>query len=299
MEGPFKVRQSKSRRFLALGAKTNEQTILLTMDTAGAIFVAEDGTAEFTRVFAMDGFAWCVEKDKLLMRRPAGSTPEFLFQFQNGHVISRTGALALSVAKVPVMKPIRSSPKQAFELLVPDPAKGRDRTSGARRADRLAGTFRVRHAATGRFLAAMSRKWESLNFGLEFAPVGQAGDFFKAESDSEWTRVIGKDDLVWFVLKSGVPSEFGLNSWTDRTSLYCQFQLRDGYICDHQRNDRVMTIEQDGRAWFKDKKQDLFEAQQFEIIIGEGEVQGQERADPTIPVSKAIVFDSFLIDKFE
>jgi hypothetical protein len=293
MTGVFKVRHARTRNFLALGCMIDSETMELRFDTSGEIFTAEDQTAPFTRVLSANGFAWCSLDGKLVMRKHPGLGNEFLFRFQDGHVICRLRELALTTTKSPVMKPLRANtPKQMFELLVPVLRK-QDKTR-ASRANGLVGEFQVRHIASGRFLKILPEPWRNLDNGLGFA---DEGDVFAAESHENWTRVIGRNGFFWCVLMPGVPSEFGLNRSTDKAALFAQFQAKDGYIGDHQKMGRVMTVGKDGRAWFQDKEPGLVQAQQFKIIVRKG-AEGR-CSNPGIPMSQAISFDSFALDKFE
>jgi hypothetical protein len=128
---------------------------------------------------------------------------------------------------------------------------------------RLAGEFRVRHIASGRFLAASGSPRGVLTYVMEFGPQG---DVFKAEGGDDWTRVIGKDGLVWFVASGTSPSAFGL---AERRSAdkFCLFHFLDGFIGDRQVNDRVMTLGKDSVALFKMKAAELRQDQQFELVI--------------------------------
>jgi hypothetical protein len=157
---------------------------------------------------------------------------------------------------------------------------------------RLFGDFQIRHIATGKYLAVTEEPWDSLACTLEFK---DAGTVFHAESDGEWTRIVWKDDLFWFLLEAHIPSHLGLNKASDRSSAYCLFKFVDGYIYDRQLPDRVLSVGKDGRAWGLRKTQGSPE-QQFELIVGDEET---EEIKMEGSVSKALVFDSCLIDKFE
>jgi hypothetical protein len=104
----------------------------------------------------------------------------------------------------------------------------------------------------------------TLKFGFEFS---ERGDLFEAESsNAEWTRVIGKDGLVRFTLRSVTPSEFGLHPWPNKTAPHCLFKYQNGYILDCQKK-RVLTFGNDGKPWLDEQKSGDDPNQKFEIIL--------------------------------
>jgi hypothetical protein len=145
----------------------------------------------------------------------------------------------------------------------PLPAPVRPLPAPARLETRLAGKFRVRHIASGRFLGLMTSRVDDLESGLEFDPVGEV---FRAETDSDWTRVSSVNGLVWFVRYNRPGSEFGLKKPSFQGP-FCEFQFRDRYIGDHQVESRVMTVSQDWRAYFKIEASTPTPDQQFEIVV--------------------------------
>jgi hypothetical protein len=256
----------------------------------------------WTRVRAEGGGFWIVAVDEkkgpqeLCVQTGDPTGDRTLFRFAHGNIFPKCGGecLCLTVTREskPQFQKVRGpSPRQFFEVLSCRPVRALPVCSGKE----LVGEFRVRHVATGKFLAAGSTSWGTLTLGFEFA---DNGDFFKAESSGvEWTRVIGKDDLVWFALKAGIPSEFGLDRWSDRTSVFCLFKYRNGYIMDRQR-ERVLTFGNDGRPWLDEQKPGDDPSQKFEIILNENESFRDLNLEIDKPIPIEVIVDGFQLDSF-
>jgi hypothetical protein len=218
------------------------------------------------------------------------------YKFVHGAIIVQQQQRRLTVRRGEAWVDAVSANKpesQLFEVIpwIPPPPQPVREVNTAYRLPRFNGQFRVRHIASGRWLAVTAQKWEDLHCVLEFK---ETGSVFLAESDGEWTRIVWKGNLVWFHLKSSCPSQLGLNEWTDKSSSFCQFTFRDGYIHDRQVSSRVMTVGTDGRTWGKEKTGSS--DQQFELIAGDGTLVALK---PNAPVPLALIFDGCSLDKLQ
>jgi hypothetical protein len=303
--GHFKIRSRGNDLFLQFrNGRRNDDGLLSFGPVAKAlVFTPEsletgNDPTQWTRIRAGPFGFWVVvdhkerKELKISTKNPTGDAA--LFRFIDGHIcIKDEFSLTMTAESIPVFQKIRKrSPKQLFDLLLSRPLK----VPPVRLGEALSGEFRIRHVSSKKYLAAGTASWGTLTLGFEFT---DKGDLFKAETaDSQWTRVIGKDGLVWFALKSGSPSEFGLHRWSDVTSSFCLFKYRNGHILDAQK-ERVLTVGSDGRPWLVDVKPEDDGSQKFEILMGD-EVVTQEfnlEVDKAIPLE--VIVDSFQLDSFE
>jgi hypothetical protein len=299
--GQFAIRHIASGRFLMVSSDTGHGVdFTLCFDYRMEIFTA-DSQGEWAFVRSGNGKHWYVSnssgRSRIGIHNGGNAQNDYCrYKFVEGAIIVQQMGRRLTVSHGEAWVDASNADRpesQLFEVIPMKPVvQSPLRSVRAHLISRMVSDFRVRNLGSGRYMAVTEQKCDSLICTLEFK---ENGDVFHAESDAEWTRVVWKGDLVWFHLKANPPSQLGLNDWSDRTSLFCQFKFVDGYIYDRQRPGRVLTVGSDGRAWGLDKK-DFSLDQQFQLIAGEGEL---DLTNVNSPVPMAILFDGRLLDKFQ
>jgi hypothetical protein len=293
LSGNFKVRHSESDRWLSMSSKSfksRSHTYQLEFATVGDIFSAErNGT--WSRVRAANGGFWGIlENCLVVVLNPAAEIPvEFRFQsdLKQIFVNVRTSCLTVNRSWEVVLNDSRPpSPKQCFQIIASDsPA----RIPGAQKCQSLSGHFRVRHIATGKFLAEKSGEGVSLCFS-------EIGEVFQAEKEREWTRVLNRMGKVWFAVSMDEISQFQLREEEAKSATYCQFSFVDGRIIDRQ-GKRFLTVLENGEVRLQ-RERESDEKQTFEIIVGKGMEVDVLNRDATRKMPLEVVLDSFPMDGF-